>query len=387
MHDGCQRLSTAGIACFLGIEPFKKGKVFHCGVIAAPRVDQSIDDKTICVTFGETEKRKGKYFFPYNHLTIPSSTTQFSFLLQSHVKLSHFDILSSLRRVSMLAGPSIPPAALRPTSSADIELSRIHSENHGGIEEQRLTEAITYPSLSRWKTFTIISTVTGITVLNSMQNGIVTVGLPTIGRDLDIPQSLILWSPLSSDMTDNRPSSVYSLACGCFLLFTGQLADVVGSRKVFLSGCLFYATFTLASGLSQTPLQLILFRALQGISIAACLPSAVSILSLSFPTGSTRNLAFAILGAGQPVGFASGMVLSGVFISKLSWRWAFYCSAIVNLGVVVGAWWGLPSQKVFELVSLRTFWRKVDWIGATLVSTSLGMIFYVLAYDPPSSPH
>ena len=119
---------------------------------------------------------------------------------------------------------------------------------------------------------------------------------------------------------------------------------------------------------------------MQGLSIAACLPSAVGILSLSFPTGATRNLGFAILGAGQPVGFASGMVLSGVFISKLSWRWAFYCSAIVNLAVFAGAWWGLPGTKIFEPVSIKTFWRKVDWIGATLVSTSLGLFFYVLAY-------
>jgi MFS family permease len=165
------------------------------------------------------------------------------------------------------------------------------------------------------------------------------------------------------------------------------MADVLGSRKVFLSGCFLYATFTLCSGLSRTPLQLILFRAMQGLSIAACLPSAVGILSLSFPTGPTRNLGFAVLGAGQPVGFASGMVLSGVFISKLSWRWAFYCSAIVNLGVFLAAWWGLPQGRVFEPVTVRTFWRRVDWVGAGLVSTSLGMFFYVLAYGPfPLSP-
>ena len=161
------------------------------------------------------------------------------------------------------------------------------------------------------------------------------------------------------------------------------MADVLGSRKVFLSGCFLYAVFTLASGLAQTATQLIVFRALQGLSIAACLPSAVGILSLSFPTGGTRNLGFAVLGAGQPVGFASGMVLSGVFISKLSWRWAFYCSAGVNLGVWGAAWWGLPRGKGgFERVGFRTFWGKVDWIGAALVSTSLGMFFYVLAYFP-----
>jgi MFS family permease len=289
----------------------------------------------------------------------------------------------------MQSTPTVPPPLI-PAQTAEIELSRIRSQqpplsssfSERESEERGLIDAITYPTLSQWKTFTIISTVTGITVLNSMQNGIVTVGLPTIGRDLGINQNLILWFlPVPNNLiSDYRPSSVYSLACGCFLLFTGQLADVLGSRVVFLSGCLLYATFTLASGLSQTPLQLILFRAMQGLSIAACLPSAVGILSLSFPTGGTRNLGFAILGAGQPVGFASGMVLSGVFISKLSWRWAFYCSAMVNLLVFAGACWGLPKVKVFEPVRLETFWRRVDWIGAALVSTSLGLFFYVLAY-------
>jgi MFS family permease len=174
---------------------------------------------------------------------------------------------------------------------------------------------------------------------------------------------------------------VYSLACGCFLLFTGQLADVLGARKVFLLGTLLYATFTLASGLSHSPLQFIIFRALQGISIAACLPSAVGILSLSFARGPARNLGFAVLGAGQPVGFASGMVLSGVFISLLSWRWAFFCSAIVNLGVFVGALWGLPRRPEEGCVGgWRGFWERVDWVGAALVSTSLGLFFYVLAY-------
>ena len=96
----------------------------------------------------------------------------------------------------MQSAPPIP-AALLPLGTAEIELSRVHSETvslHPETEERGLTEAITYPTLSRWRTITIISTVTGITVLNSMQSGIVTVGLPTIGRDLGLNQSLILWS-------------------------------------------------------------------------------------------------------------------------------------------------------------------------------------------------
>jgi MFS family permease len=106
---------------------------------------------------------------------------------------------------------------------------------------------------------------------------------------------------------------------------------------------------------------------------------------VNFPPGTTRNLGFAVLGAGQPIGFATGMVLSGVFIERLSWRWAFYCSAIVNLGVFVAAVWGLPKMKVTEGVGWRNFWTKVDWLGVALVSTSLGIFFYILAYRLLSS--
>ncbi len=89
-------------------------------------------------------------------------------------------------------------AKLTTPAPTEIELSRRSQCQDDGSssrdeEGQVLTETVTYPVLSRWKTVTIISTVSGITVLNSMQNGIVTVGLPTIGRDLGLNPSLILW--------------------------------------------------------------------------------------------------------------------------------------------------------------------------------------------------
>jgi hypothetical protein len=57
------------------------------------------------------------------------------------------------------------------------------------------------------------------------------------------------------------------------------------------------------------------------------------------------------------------MVLSGFFISKLSWRWAFHSSEIVNLAVFAGAWWGLPRDKIHEGVTLKTVWRQIDWLA------------------------
>ena len=268
-------------------------------------------------------------------------------------------------------------AALAATSLAlPFPLERIPS---GPQSEQRisLNEAsmhstisdISYPTISGLRTIAIITTVSGITMLNSTGNGLLTIGLPTIAEDLEFPSSLELW-----------PASVYSLACGSVLLFNGQLSDELGARKVFIWGCSFYAVFTLACGLATDYIQLIAFRALQGMAIAACFPSAVGILSSSFDVGSTaRNLGFAILGAGQPLGFAIGLTLSGIFIEQLSWRWSFFLSAILNLFVVVLGWWALPKSPMHDHVKIREVLPTLDIVGLLLCCSCFGCFFYVLA--------
>lgn len=55
-------------------------------------------------------------------------------------------------------------------------------------------------------------------------------------------------------------------------LTAGAVADVVGSRPLFLTGCVFLACFVLACGLARTAIELIMFRAMQGIAVVLCLP-------------------------------------------------------------------------------------------------------------------
>jgi MFS family permease len=68
----------------------------------------------------------------------------------------------------------------------------------------------------------------------------------------------------------------------------------------------------LGCALSKTAAQLIAFRACQGIAISLCLTTAVGIISGTFPPGPSRTFAFASLGAGQPLGYAIGLVLGGM---------------------------------------------------------------------------
>jgi MFS family permease len=78
-----------------------------------------------------------------------------------------------------------------------------------------------------------------------------------------------------------------------------------------------YTVFTLAIGFAQTGIQIILFRAFQGVVISMCLPTAVSLITNTFPKGKRRNTAFAMNGMGQPLGCALGLVLGGIFTDTI----------------------------------------------------------------------
>ena len=146
---------------------------------------------------------------------------------------------------------------------------------------------------------------------------------------------------------------------------------------MYLIGSALQSAFTLACGLSSSGPQLILFRGLGGIATSMCLPSAVSIITSTFVPGKRRNIAFAAMGGGQPLGFAIGLTLGGVFASTIGWRWAFHIATIINTGILVLAIWGLPKSKAE--VTWSRLRREIDWVGAAIASSSLALLCYCLA--------
>ncbi|WQF81085.1 Putative major facilitator superfamily, MFS transporter superfamily [Colletotrichum destructivum] len=230
------------------------------------------------------------------------------------------------------------------------------------------SETEQHEDLSRGKTVVVISSVTCITGVSSLLAGIVTVCIPAMARDVNLENNLLLW-----------PSSVYALTCGCTLLLSGAMADLFGARQLYLLGCFFQSVFTLACGLARTGIQLILFRALAGVAISMCLPSAVSIITHAFPAGRRRNTAFASMGGGQPIGFSIGLSIGGVFTDTIGWRWGFHIAAIINTVIFLVALKWLPGLGSREAVTWHRFRTEVDWIGAFLASGFLSMISYVLA--------
>ena len=154
---------------------------------------------------------------------------------------------------------------------------------------------------------------------------------------------------------------------------------MLGSRSVYLVGCFVFGSFVLACGLARTSLELILFRGFQGIAVALCLPTTISILTETFPNGRTRNTGFSCIGAANPLGFALGLLLGGFFVDSIGWRCGWYLASAMSFAVLAVSIWGLPHTHRPTAPSWRRLVTEVDWIGAILASACLGMLSYVLA--------
>jgi MFS family permease len=124
---------------------------------------------------------------------------------------------------------------------------------------------------------------------------------------------------------------------------------------------------------------MIAFRAISGVAISMCLPSAVSLITSSFPPGKKRNVGFACMGGGQAVGFSSGLSLGGFFVDTIGWRWSFHIGAILSAIILGIALWALPRPRNLEPVTWNRLISEVDWVGALLASVALSMCSYVLA--------
>ncbi|NUT28334.1 MAG: MFS transporter, partial [Streptomyces sp.] len=142
---------------------------------------------------------------------------------------------------------------------------------------------------------------------------IVNIALPDIQRSLDFSTTSLSWV-----------INAYTLTFGGLLLLGGRMGDILGRRRVFVFGVLLFVLASLLGGLSQNEWQLLAARALQGVGGAVASPTSLALISTTFREGPERNRAFGVFAAVSAGGGAIGLLMGGILVEWLNWRWVLF---------------------------------------------------------------
>jgi MFS family permease len=192
---------------------------------------------------------------------------------------------------------------------------------------------------------------------------IVNVALPTIRRDLHAGATQLEWVV-----------SGYMLAFAAALIISGSLGDLLGRRRVFLSGAGLFGLASLAAGLSASAGELIACRVVQGLAAAAMAPQVLATFRTMF-TGRQRGQAFGVYGA--MLGFASaiGLVLGGVLTQASLFGWSWRSVFLVNVPIAAGV---LAAGLRFIPESRDRTAGRPDLPGGALLAACMVAIVYPL---------
>ena len=188
----------------------------------------------------------------------------------------------------------------------------------------------------------------------------VNIALPSLAADMHMSGSTVSWT-----------ITCYSLIFGSLLLFGGRLADLIGRRRMFLTGLGVFTVSSVASALAGTATALFAARAGQGLGAAMLSPAALSIITTAFQ-GPMRAKALAAWGAVGGAGAAIGVLVGGVLTEVADWRLIFY----VNIPVAIAL--AITATKVIPADTTKPRWRGLDVPGALLVTGSLATLVYAI---------
>jgi EmrB/QacA subfamily drug resistance transporter len=230
------------------------------------------------------------------------------------------------------------------------------------MSNPHLTELRAQPDPRRWKALALLCFAFFMVILDA---NIVAVALPSIGADLNFSEQGLQWV-----------LSAYLLTFGGLLLLGGRAADLLGRRRLFMVGLTFFTAASLLCGLAWSSGALIGARALQGIGAAIMTPTALSIVSTTFPDGSERTKALAIWGMMGALGATAGYLIAGPLVDGPGWEWIFFIN--LPVGLIALALSPLLLRESRAALERRSY----DPAGAATITGALLLLVYALVEAP-----
>ncbi|MBW8487109.1 MFS transporter [Actinomadura parmotrematis] len=220
--------------------------------------------------------------------------------------------------------------------------------------------ARTYPSLrAAWIPLTALCLAFFVEMVD---NTLLSIALPTIGRDLGSGTTALQWV-----------TGAYSLTFGGLLLTAGSLADRLGRRRVLLVGLAVFGLLSLCVVAVDSAGELIALRAGLGIAAAAMAPITNSLVFRLFGDQALRMRAMTLMIIVGMSGFVLGPLLGGTALAHVRWEWLLVVNAPIALVAAVGVRLGVAADRPEDLTRDR-----LDLPGAVLSVLAIGLACYSL---------
>ncbi|HSA48679.1 MAG TPA: MFS transporter [Yinghuangia sp.] len=194
-----------------------------------------------------------------------------------------------------------------------------------------------------------------------LDGSIVTVAMPAIQNDLGFSPAGLSWVV-----------NAYLIPFGGLLLLAGRLGDLIGRKRMFISGTVVFTAASLLAGVAASPGVLITARFLQGIGSAMSAAVSLGILVTLFTEPAQRARAIAVFSFTGAAGASIGQVLGGILTDTLDWHWIFWINLPIGLTTVAIAVTALPADRGVGLSA------GVDVLGAALVTAGLMLSIYTV---------
>jgi EmrB/QacA subfamily drug resistance transporter len=210
----------------------------------------------------------------------------------------------------------------------------------------------------RWFALVVVCLAQLMIVLDTT---IVNVALPSIQHDLHFTQGSLTWVV-----------NAFLVTFGSFLLLAGRLGDLVGRKRVFLSGVVLFTAASALCGLAPAQGFLIAARFLQGIGAAAQASVILAIIVTEFPEPRDRARAMSAYVFTAVAGGSLGLLAGGALTEALSWHWIFFVNLPIGVATFMLGQALIPADRGLGLG------RGVDWLGSVLVTVSLMTAVYAI---------
>jgi EmrB/QacA subfamily drug resistance transporter len=197
-----------------------------------------------------------------------------------------------------------------------------------------------------------------------LDNTIVNVALPSIGRELRTTVSGLQWTV-----------DAYTLVLASLLMLSGSMGDRLGRRRVFETGLALFTLASLLCSIAPSLGWLIAFRMLQAVGGSMLNPVAMSIIRNVFTDARERAWAIGMWGATVGVSLALGPIVGGSLVDSLGWRSIFWINVPVGIAAL-----GLTMRFVPESRAPRP--RRLDPVGQALVIIGLASLTYAIIEAP-----